>query len=268
MDLFHSDMIFQRHKVHVGVVRHHSRHLVSEARSPGKVSAVSTKGVKPSEKNIGPTEVSNLEIHLPKVDLRKAEREEDIGTPLPQEEEITQNVLQTEERDELNNTAVLAEQVMEEKRDKSVRRRFLNWLNEYIHGHIMRKVARTYRRELEEGDDIYKTSVIARWPLMTRAEREQQKRQELLHQDKQRQSVKKLLDGYWEVQRCLKEALRLKEEERYEKWAAEHGASVPASSPEQPKKRMSKWEKRFLRVKEFFSRETIFNETVPACQAL
>lgn len=82
---------------------------------------------------------------------------------------------------------------------------------------------------------------------MTRAEREQKRREKLIRLEKRRQSVKTFLDAYWETKRSQKEALRQKEEGRYEKWAAERGLSVPDSSPQQPKKRMSKWEKRFLR---------------------
>lgn len=82
---------------------------------------------------------------------------------------------------------------------------------------------------------------------VTRAEREQRKRQKLINLDNKRKKLNKFLDIHWEIEEYQKEVLRVKEEERYEKWAAGHGLSVSDSSPECPKKRMSKWEKRFLR---------------------
>lgn len=82
---------------------------------------------------------------------------------------------------------------------------------------------------------------------MTRAQRERQKREMWLHRDHQRQTVKSSLDAFWEEKRSKKEALRIKEEERFEKWAAEHGISVSSCAPVKPKSRMSVWEKRHLR---------------------
>ncbi|XP_044025693.1 uncharacterized protein LOC122863345 [Siniperca chuatsi] len=265
-------------KVHVGNVRRLSRHLVAETRSPAKISAVPKEEVKSGEKKDRPTRHSNVGIHLPKVDLGKAEREmkekteqgqqelekrdeeirndaqEDMCTPPLQDEEAEQaeehpqelqnlrqawqSIIQTEDL-EFEDIADLAGETMElgeAKKDKSAGRRFLNWLDE-------RKNARTYRRALEEGDQLYRTSYMAR--PMTRAQREQRKWQ--------KQSAEKLLDAHWEMRGHMKEVLRLKEKERHEGWAAGHGLSVPDSSPEQPKKRMSKWEKRFLGVKESFS---------------
>lgn len=68
----------------------------------------------------------------------------------------------------------------------------------------------------------------------------------MIYEDKQRQRVKKLLDSYWMVQRQKKELLKFEEEERYKKWVTKHGLSIPDSSPQQPKKRMSKSEERLL----------------------
>ncbi|XP_051246903.1 uncharacterized protein LOC127358059 [Dicentrarchus labrax] len=202
------------------------------------------------------------------------EKEEDECMPLPQEEEAQQeeplqelqnlqqtwqNSIQTEELEGFKDIAGFAEEMMEELGDprpeKSIRRRFLNWLNEGLEARMMKKIARTYQRELEEGDRYYRSSYMAP-PLMTRAQRERQKREELIQLDNQRQSINKRLDAHWEAKRRQKEAQRVEEEERYEKWMVGHGWSAPDSPPEAPKKRMSKWEKRFLNVKEVFSFRT------------
>ncbi|KAG8011130.1 hypothetical protein GBF38_005796 [Nibea albiflora] len=83
------------------------------------------------------------------------------------------------------------------------------------------------------------------------------KRQQLVNFDSLRQRVKSLLTAHWEIQKQLQEAKRLKQEEHYEKWMAGHGLSIPQSSLDQPKKRMSKRDKRFLKVKEYFSHRFI-----------
>ena len=77
---------------------------------------------------------------------------------------------------------------------------------------------------------------------MTRAEREQQKTERLLFHDNQGQRLKILMDTYWDEKQKKKEELKTEEEECYEKWAAEHGPSIPDSSPDQ-----SIWEKRYPR---------------------
>lgn len=82
---------------------------------------------------------------------------------------------------------------------------------------------------------------------MTRAQRERQKRKMWLRRDQQRQTIKSRLDAFWEEKRSKKEALRIKEEERFEKWATEHDISVSSCAPDKPKNRMSIWEKRYLR---------------------
>ncbi|GLD69589.1 uncharacterized protein AKAME5_002090300 [Lates japonicus] len=285
--LFQDD-IFHNQRVHVGDCCLWSRYLVAETRGPAKISADPTQEQTSLEK-IRPTGQTTMEVHLRKTDLEKAERErqikvqqereevevkiynvaqEEICTPLPMVEEIDleelqelqnlhqtwQNITQTEELDEFEDVAVLAvektEEVEEPKKDKSVRRCFLNWLNDSLEDRYKRKIARTYVRELEEGDQIYRSFFMGQ--PKTRAERERQKRQCLIYEDKQRQGVKKLLDAYWMVQRQKKELLKFEEEERYKKWATKHGLSIPDSLPQQAKKRMSKSEERLLIVKQFF----------------
>lgn len=78
-------------------------------------------------------------------------------------------------------------------------------------------------------------------PLMTRAQRERQKRKKLIQLDHNRQRVKQRLDTYWEEKRRQKEALTVKEVECFEKWNATHGLSASDFSPEE-------WEKKFLNV--------------------
>ncbi|XP_028461415.1 uncharacterized protein LOC114573419 [Perca flavescens] len=193
MDLFQHD-IFHNQKVLVGDVQRFSKHLVAETRGPAKLSAVPTKEVKPSEKT-RPTGPTDVEIHLPEVDLEtdrgqeqrpkrgeevRSDSQEDMRTPPPQEEGRDQ-----------------AEEDLQEQ--QSLRQ-------------VWQKIQTEDLNEFQNIADLAET-----------------------------------------IKELEKEALRQKEG-YYEKWVAERGLSVPDSSPQKPKKRMSKWEKRFLRVKDVFCR--------------
>lgn len=70
------------------------------------------------------------------------------------------------------------------------------------------------------------------------------KRNRLLWEEKKRQRREDAMDRYLEKQREKKEALRLKEERRYEQWAVKVGLSPSEHEPaDQPKRRMSRLEK-------------------------
>ena len=55
----------------------------------------------------------------------------------------------------------MSEKFEEPKEDKSVCRRFVNWLNELTADLNKGKIAKTYRRELEEGDEIYRIKIYS-----------------------------------------------------------------------------------------------------------
>lgn len=173
MDLFQHD-IFRNQKVPVGDFLRYSRHFVTETRGPAKLSVVPTKEVEPSEE-VTPTGLPDVEIHL-QAETERGQQErqqsdavEDVITPAPPEQveehlhQTVQNIIQTEELDEFDDIAKLAEEMWEEleepQEDTSVCRRFLNWLNELLADCSRRKIAKTYRRELEEGDEIYRSKI-------------------------------------------------------------------------------------------------------------
>ncbi|KAK2890397.1 hypothetical protein Q8A73_018697 [Channa argus] len=161
---------------------------------------------------------------------------------------------QTDKVDEFDDFKVLAEEMAEaaEKpnKDTSVRRVFPNWLSGLFEDRFMKRFAKSSLRDVDEGDEIYRASYMA--SPMTQAARERSKMQKLPCQVRQRQRMKNFLNSYRERCKKQKELLKVKEEERFEKWMLEHDQSVPDYPLEQPKKRMSKWEKRFLRAEEFF----------------
>lgn len=183
-DLFQD--VFHNQRVHVGD-RLWSRHLVAETSKPAKLPAVPTEGVKPSERTIRTTGHYSMENPLPKVDggagrelkeemekgqqeMEKRTRDEEMKNDA-QEEVCTplrdlQNLYQTWEDvlpDEFEDIADLAEEMEdleEPQKETSALRRFLDWLNERLHDRTTLKIARTYRRELEEGHRIYRCKIF------------------------------------------------------------------------------------------------------------
>ncbi|XP_062401105.1 golgin subfamily A member 6-like protein 25 [Sardina pilchardus] len=110
-------------------------------------------------------------------------------------------------------------------RDKSVRRRVIGWVNDKMKERYRRKIVRTMHREQHEGQETY-VSVLALGgaPLglgrtCTRAEREQEKRVQLLRAEARRQDMEsKWLQ--WEAERRRKKEER-KAREREEKLRAQ-----------------------------------------------
>lgn len=118
----------------------------------------------------------DAKVHLTNVDLREGEKEKDtedekemgIKDKKDKKAELqTCKQLAKKEQagheDELDLTALTAnmiEEVGEKVKDKSIRRRILNWLNKIIHNYYKKKIAETYRREQEEGNQFYLCKVI------------------------------------------------------------------------------------------------------------
>ncbi|KAF7208212.1 uncharacterized protein [Nothobranchius furzeri] len=130
-------------------------------------------------------------------------------------------------------------------KEKPIHRRFLTWIDGVVHDHYCKKIRRTYVREQEERGQLYPPNFYIFYQ-ETRGQRERQKREIWLSRDKQRQNIKNWLDAHWEKKREATEALRQKEEERYERWVAQNNTSIPDSSQGGPKKRMGLWQKKSL----------------------
>ncbi|XP_045569005.1 stress response protein NST1-like [Salmo salar] len=93
--------------------------------------------------------------------------------------------------------------------DKSIRRRAVDWVNKKWEKRNLKKIERTYQREAEEG---YKIVHIA-FPghprvisTMTRAEREREKRKELLKDEERRKKLEDF-NKQWREQSLLKKGL-------------------------------------------------------------
>ncbi|KAF7208273.1 putative LOC107385472-like protein [Nothobranchius furzeri] len=180
-----------------------------------------------------------------------AEKERCVALP-PNQQGTWKNQLNPHRRAEFGDLAHMsetAEETEENPKEKSICRRILTRLDASIHDYYRKKIRKTYIREKEEGNQVYPTNFYIFYQ-MTRGQRERQKREIWLSRDKQRQSFYNRLEVYWEKTRKAKEALRLKEEARYERWAARH-ISIPDSPQGGPKRRMGLWEERSLRVIEF-----------------
>ncbi|CAL8323203.1 unnamed protein product [Lota lota] len=153
--------------------------------------------------------------------------------------------------DFMDMTEEAGDEAVQKAKDRSLRRRFANWLNEKVKERNQKKIARTYLREDREGHLIYSYTRSRDDGLvnskMTKGEREQMKRNHLLWQEKRRQRTVESMNKYWAEQRDKKEALRLKEEQRYEQWAAKVGLSSSGDEAAgRPKKRMTQLEKAAL----------------------
>ncbi|KAL2093971.1 hypothetical protein ACEWY4_011283 [Coilia grayii] len=113
-----------------------------------------------------------------------------------------------EERPE-NASLCSAEKVMEcsegtannTVKDKSVRRKVIGWINTKAKEYYNRKIEKTFKREEEEGHKEYSPwySTSSKW----RAEREQEKRKELLKAEEKRQRLESSWQQ-WEAERAEK----------------------------------------------------------------
>lgn len=160
------DKVLSTNKMINNFLVHHrvhqwSRFLAAESRTPAVSSAV---GISSDMKDdyTGP----NTKIHLTNLILSEAEKEEEVEekkeTSKKAELRIQEDVFkqlankeQAGQQDEFNLTGEINEEEEETLKDKSIRRRILNWLNEIIHDYYKKKIAETYRREREEGNEFY-----------------------------------------------------------------------------------------------------------------
>ncbi|XP_063047714.1 myb-like protein X [Engraulis encrasicolus] len=98
--------------------------------------------------------------------------------------------------------------------DKSVRRRVLKWINKKAKDYLSKKIEKTFKREEEEGDELY-----APWyctNIQWRSEREQEKRKALLRAEDMRQRLESFLLK-WEAKRAQKRAQRMEKEESFDR---------------------------------------------------
>lgn len=165
-----NDDILHYHEIYLGNCQR-SRYVVSKSRRSSMFSAVLIW----SERKNSYTGL-DFKIHPTNVGLREEKEMEDkLGTgvtqrkdkeaELPAQEETCQLRKKEHEghQDEVDLTVLpceMTEEDGEKLKDKSTRRRILNWLNEIIHNYYKKKIAETYRREQEEGNQFYPCKVI------------------------------------------------------------------------------------------------------------
>ncbi|KAL2085542.1 hypothetical protein ACEWY4_018862 [Coilia grayii] len=99
------------------------------------------------------------------------------------------------------------------KKDKSMRRRFLGWVNKKAKDYYNNKIEKTMKREQEEGDQVYQ-SWFKKSP-MSRAEREKEKRKSLVKAEERRHRMEESWKQ-WEVKRAEEKKRRKKEDEEIE----------------------------------------------------
>eukprot|EP00063_Salmo_salar_P053259 XP_014028094.1 PREDICTED: trichohyalin-like [Salmo salar] len=90
--------------------------------------------------------------------------------------------------------------------DKSIRRRAVDWVNKKWEKRNLKKMERTYQREAEEGYKIVHIAIPGHTRLtstMTRAEREREKRKELLKDEERRKKLEDF-NKQWREQSLLK----------------------------------------------------------------
>lgn len=178
-----NDSNFRYQRGDVENCRRWSRNLVAERRSPATISAAPIH----SERKTNPTGLSDITTPLPKLDLVEAAKEKKTETKIDKGLKTEtkeaghleaqdnlhahwQKKPQNEKLDSFDDptvhclqplpTEAMVEAAGAKQKDKSVHRRFLNWLDEIIHNHYQRKIAETYRREREEGNQFYPSKII------------------------------------------------------------------------------------------------------------
>ncbi|XP_037834761.1 transcription initiation factor TFIID subunit 3-like isoform X2 [Kryptolebias marmoratus] len=276
------DSVFRLHTVQLPHCNGWSWDLLAEVKGHARVSAASTSNDTQRSETAAQLRAEEAEQEKEKVGQEEVMSEGETCTELPlkesgEERRGWENREESRQKKNPNfnlwgfhDLAATPDEMLEgpeeKPKDKSVRRRFITWLDDLIHEYYRRKISKTYKRERQEGDEFYYRKICSllfspalfaskanfdKFYPISPAQRERQKREKWLRREKQRQKVKRHLDAYWEEKRKAKEALREKEEERFERWATEHDFSLPDSTTQGSKMRMSLWRKRFLRVKEF-----------------
>lgn len=177
---FNDNNIFHYQKVHFGNWRQWGRYLVAESSRPATVSAAPIS----NKSKIKPIELFDIPIQLDSGDAEKEKNmnEETEKQPVKESNQTRQlqdlqslhttwlKQPQDERLEDFADLRALTDEIVEavggKQKDKCVRRRFLNWLDEVIHGHFDKKVEETYRREREEGHQLYPSRII-HWKLLS-----------------------------------------------------------------------------------------------------
>ncbi|XP_063056364.1 golgin subfamily A member 6-like protein 22 [Engraulis encrasicolus] len=121
-----------------------------------------------------------------------------------------------EERNDADNRSLEDEE--EKEKNKGVMGKVFGWANKKVKNYYEKKIERTHRREKEEGKRFYQPSHNA--PLITRAEREQQKRHDLEKQQNKWLSVETRWNKWQTKKKEKKEAKKAKLEEKADRaWA-------------------------------------------------
>lgn len=75
-----------------------------------------------------------------------------------------QNIVQSEELGDSEDLVGLPEDMVEKlgrpKKERNVRRQFLKWFFDWLEHRTKRKIAKTYMKEVEEGDEIYSSKIF------------------------------------------------------------------------------------------------------------
>lgn len=155
---FLNDDILRYHEGHL-VNCQMSRYLTARSRGPALSSAALISNER-KDNCIGL-------VHLTNVDLREGEKmndtedENEMGIKEKKHKKLEPTTCkQQDELDLTAQTTNMIEEVGKKVKDKSIRRRILNWLNEVIHNYYEKKIAETYRREQEEGNQFYLCKVV------------------------------------------------------------------------------------------------------------
>ncbi|XP_031683953.1 trichohyalin-like [Oncorhynchus kisutch] len=133
------------------------------------------------------------------------------------------------------------EKILEVKKDilppdKSIRRRAVGWVNKKWEKRNLKKIERTCQREAEEGDKI--VHIVIPGPIrltMTRAEREREKRKELLKAEERRKKLEDF-NKQWRVQSLLKKHTHQQLKEEREKMKEKYLEQINLEADEQIQK--------------------------------
>ncbi|XP_064784842.1 trichohyalin-like [Oncorhynchus masou masou] len=120
--------------------------------------------------------------------------------------------------------------------DKSIRRRAVGWINKKWEKRNLKKIERTCQREAEEGDKI--VHIVIPGPIrltMTRAEREREKRKELLEAEERRKKLEDF-NKQWRVQSLLKKHTHQQLKEEREKMKEKYLEQINLEADEQIQK--------------------------------
>ncbi|XP_052316932.1 uncharacterized protein LOC127907182 [Oncorhynchus keta] len=120
--------------------------------------------------------------------------------------------------------------------DKSIRRRAVGWVNKKWEKRNLKKIERTCQREAEEGDKI--VHIVIPGPIrltMTRAEREREKRKELLKAEERRKKMEDF-NKQWRERSLLKKHTHQQLKEERERMKEKYLEQINLEADEQIQK--------------------------------